>query len=219
LKVGIRLLWASVAVLVGFIVLLGYFVTTPFLTGLRTILMQWAVILAAAALFLGLFNLFTVHWNKVNDQTEGWPYSAVLIFCFLVTLTLGLIFGPDFSGMFDTNFNVMQFLFDYVQLPIESALMALLAVSLVVAGFRLLSQRRNVFSLIFIGSAILALLGSSPWIMGSASGPAQWIGNVAVWVAQVWSVAGARGILLGVALGAAATGLRILIGSDRPYGE
>jgi len=31
-------------------------------------------------------------------------------------------------------------------------------------------------------------------------------------------VAGARGILLGVSLGVIATGVRILIGSDRPYG-
>jgi hypothetical protein len=31
-------------------------------------------------------------------------------------------------------------------------------------------------------------------------------------------MAGARGILLGVALGTVATGLRILIGADRPYG-
>jgi len=30
-------------------------------------------------------------------------------------------------------------------------------------------------------------------------------------------VAGARGILLGVALGSIVTGIRVLIGSDRPY--
>jgi hypothetical protein len=37
------------------------------------------------------------------------------------------------------------------------------------------------------------------------------------WLVNTWAVAGARGILLGVALGAIATGLRILLGSDRPY--
>jgi hypothetical protein len=31
-------------------------------------------------------------------------------------------------------------------------------------------------------------------------------------------VAGARGILLGIALGSLTTGLRILTGTDRPYG-
>jgi hypothetical protein len=37
------------------------------------------------------------------------------------------------------------------------------------------------------------------------------------WVTQVPAVAGARGILIGITLGILATGLRILIGSDRPY--
>jgi hypothetical protein len=34
---------------------------------------------------------------------------------------------------------------------------------------------------------------------------------------QVPTVAGARGIILGIALGAAATGLRVLLGFDQPY--
>jgi len=34
----------------------------------------------------------------------------------------------------------------------------------------------------------------------------------------VFAAGGARGILLGVALGTLTTGLRILFGADRPYG-
>jgi len=37
-------------------------------------------------------------------------------------------------------------------------------------------------------------------------------------IAQVMAGAGARGILLGMALGTLTTGLRILFGADRPYG-
>ena len=173
--------------------------------------MQWSILIAAAALFMGLINLFIVHWNKVNDQTAGWPYSAILIFFLLVSLALGLIFGPDFE--------VMLLLFNYVQLPVEAGLMALLAVSLVVAGFRIVSRKRDIFSLLFVFTAILVLLGNSPWLMGSDSVVAHLIGNVRAWVAQVWSVGGARGILLGVALGAVATGLRVLMGTERPYGD
>jgi len=211
LKIGIYLLWVVIAATVGLIVLLGYFVDTAFILDLRQMLMQWGVLLAAAATFMGLFNLLLVHWNRLNDQTSGWPYSAVLIFFFLVTLFLGLIFGPDFE--------VIQLLFNYVQLPIEAGLMALLAVSLVVAGFRLMSQRKNIFSLVFILTAILVLIGNSPWLMGSDAVIARLLGNVRAWVAQVWSAGGARGILLGVALGAVATGIRVLMGAERPYGD
>ena len=195
----------------GLIVLLGYFISIPLLLDFRQLLIQWAVLLAAAAIFMGLINLFIVHWNKVNDQKAGWAYSAILIFFLMVSLALGLIFGPDFEVMF--------LLFNYVQLPVEAALMALLAVSLVVAGFRFFSRRRDIYSILFVLTATLVLLGNSPWLMGSDSGIALWIGNIRAWIAQVWSTGGARGILMGVALGAVVTGLRVLMGTERPYGD
>lgn len=211
MKIRPNFFWAAIAIFVGGVVLLGYFVSGSTLFSVRELLLQWATLLAAAAIFLGLFNLFTVHWNKVNDQAEGWPYSAILIFFFLVILVLGIIFGPDFE--------VLILFFNYVQLPIEAALMALLAVTLVVAGFRIVSQRRDILSAIFIGTALLILLGNSPWLLSSDSGITRLVSSVRAWVAQVWSAGGARGILLGVALGATATGLRVLFGADRPYGD
>jgi hypothetical protein len=211
LKFGAYLLWVVIAAVVGLVVLFGYFFSIPLILEFRQLLMQWAVVLAAAAIFMGLINLFIVHWNKVNDQTAGWAYSAILIFFLMVSLALGLIFGPDFEVMF--------LLFNYIQLPVETALMALLAVSLVVAGFRMVSRRRDPYSILFVLTAVFILLGSSPWLMGSDSGIAILIGNVRAWVAQVWSTGGARGILLGVAIGAVATGLRVLMGTERPYGD
>ena len=47
--------------------------------------------------------------------------------------------------------------------------------------------------------------------------PLPMIGELRDWISQVWSLAGMRAILLGVALGAIMTGLRVLIGADRPY--
>jgi hypothetical protein len=38
-------------------------------------------------------------------------------------------------------------------------------------------------------------------------------------IVRVPAVAGARGLLLGIALGAIATGIRVLVGLDRPYGN
>jgi hypothetical protein len=38
------------------------------------------------------------------------------------------------------------------------------------------------------------------------------------WIAEVWALGGARGILIGVALGTLMTGLRVLFAIDRPYG-
>jgi hypothetical protein len=38
-------------------------------------------------------------------------------------------------------------------------------------------------------------------------------------IVQVLAVGGARGILIGVALGAIVTGLRVLLAAERPYGD
>ena len=92
--------------------------------------------------------------------------------------------------------------------------MALLAVILVYAGARLLNRRVNLLALVFLITVLFILLGT-------ASVPGLEIpllSDLSGWVSRVVATAGARGILFGVALGTIATGLRILIGADRPYG-
>ena len=132
------------AVGTGIIVLLGYFVQIDQIPAdsllgsifeLRLLIMGWAVLLAAVALGIGLFNLLLVHWTKVNGQDPGWKYSGVLILAFMLTLILGLALGPDSP--------VVLFLFNSIQLPVETSLMALLAITLTLAGFRLVAQRRD----------------------------------------------------------------------------
>jgi hypothetical protein len=220
LRIGGHLLWAVTAVAGGIIVLLGYFVQLDQIPqaglfadffGLRLLLMRYAVLLAAVALFLGLFNLVSVHWNKVSDQRAGWPYSAILIVAFFLTLVLGLVFGPDSS--------VVLLLFNYVQLPVEASLSALLVVSLTLAGFRLISKRRDLISGIFIVTAVLVLIGSGPGLFPSGGATYSLIGGLRNWLAQVAAAGGARGVLLGVALGSIVTGIRILMAVDRPYGD
>ncbi len=211
MKVGAYILWAAVAIGCGVFVLLGYFLEVRVVLALRLLLMQWAVLLAAAALLIGLFNLLTVHWNKLSSQEAGWPYSAVLIAFFLLTLFLGLFFGPDND--------VVLLLFEYVQIPVEASLSALLAVTLTFAGFRLISRRRDLVSLIFVGSALVVLLGTSPWAISNEGLIARGVSDLRTWISQVWAAGGARGVLLGVALGAITTGLRVLMAVDRPYGD
>jgi hypothetical protein len=209
-KFGAWILWTAVAMAFGVIVLAGYFVEWQTLLELRLLFMRWAILLSATALLLGILNLLAAHLHKVNLQESGWPYSALLIVSLLGTLVLGLVFGPDNR--------VVLSLFEYVQLPVEATLMALLAVSLAAAGVRMVMRRRDLYSLIFIGSALLILLGTAPWPFGGAglSATFGWLRN---WLAQVWAAGAARGIVLGVALGAVTTGLRVLFGADRPYGD
>lgn len=203
--------WAAIALGVGLFVLLGYFLDVGFIHDFRLLFMQWAVLLAAAALLVGLVNLAGVHWRKVSLSDTGWIYSAVLILALLVTLILAVFFGPDAP--------VSLFIFNNLQLPLESSLMALMSITLLVAGFRVVSRRRDLFSLLFVAVTLLVLLGTAPALGGTESGTIAGLRELRNWISQVWAAGGARGIVLGVALGAAATGLRVLLAVDRPYGS
>jgi hypothetical protein len=195
----------AVAIAVGLVVLLGYFLPIDILVSLRIVFLEWAVILAAFALLIGVFNLVYVHWRKTTAAQVASVYSFVFLISLLLTVLVVGWFGPthEFS----------LWIFNYVQVPLETSLMALLAVVLAYACARLLRRRLNTVSVIFVVTALIVLITATP-IMGI---DLPGLSEFRSWVVRVPAVAGTRGILLGVALGIIATGLRILIGSDRPY--
>jgi hypothetical protein len=206
MKNSIRLLLAVVVIAIGLIVLLGFFIDIPLLGVLRTVFLRWAIILAAVAVLVGLFNLAAVHWRKMGSRQPGGFYSAVLLISMVVTLVVGLFFGPTSTWS--------MWIFNYIQVPVESSLMAVLAVVLAYASARLLNRRINLFSFIFLVTALVILVGTATIPGLEIPG----LIELRAWISQVPAAGGARGILLGVALGTIATGLRVLIGSDRPYG-
>jgi len=197
---------AVIAIVAGVLVLFGYFFPTIF-SGIQSTLISWAIILAGIAVLLGIFNLARVHLKKASSKTPGSIYSAVLLLSLILTILLVGISGP--TG------RLSLWLFNTFQVPVEISLLAVLAVILVFAGARVLSRRPRWNTILFLATVLLVFLGSVPLFI---------IGDVAPlvaikgWLVQVPGIAGARGILLGVALGTVATGLRILIGADRPYG-
>lgn len=197
----------SIAFLVGLIVLVGYFFQIPILSDLRSLILDWAIVLAAVMVFIGVLNLVIVNNSKIQNKEKGGFYSLILIISLFVTLLLGLVLKPGHP--------VMDFIFYSVQLPIEKSLMALLAVTLLVASINLLRRQPNLFSVIFLGTTLLILLGTVPLPFGGLP----FVGDVLrPFFAQVLAASGARGILIGVALATLTTGLRVLFGADRPYG-
>jgi hypothetical protein len=210
-RVGLQIIWTAVAIGFGLSVWQGYFVDIPGLQDLRTIILQWGVVLAAAALLLGLVNLMAVHLTKIGAQEPGWVYSALLVVALVGTLVVGLLFGQEST--------LTLSLFQYIQQPVEATLAGLLAVSLTLGAVRLLSRRRDLRTTVFLVTAMIVLLGTGPWLVGNNGGIQQIFSGARAWVSQVWAAGAARGLLLGIALGATATGLRVLLGGDRPYGD
>jgi hypothetical protein len=197
---------AIIAVISGSLVLLGYFFPGVF-GNIQSILIGWAIILAAFALFLGIFNLAIVHWKKAKTTGPSSIYSIVLLISLFLTIIIVSLSGP--TGSFSL------WIFNTFQVPVEISLLAVLAVVLVFSGARLLTRRPKWQTVLFLVIVLVVLLGSAPLFLLGEVAP---LIALRGWLAQVPAVAGARGLLLGVALGTVATGLRILIGVDRPYG-
>jgi hypothetical protein len=109
----------------------------------------------------------------------------------------------------------MRAMAESVIIPVEAALMGILTVSLLYAAIRLLRRRADVASIAFLLTAVFILFGSATLPL---AGNIPLLGDFSRWWSQVWALGGMRGILIGVALGAFLTGLRVLFGADRPYG-
>ena len=201
-----RILAAGFAIASGLLVLLGYFVPLTMLLDIRLLLVQWAIILAAVAVLVGVLNLLGVHWHKVRTRQKGTAYSILLIVSLFASAVLGIVLG--------TNNTLMSFFLEAIIIPGEATLMALLAVTLVYAAARLLRRRVDLMTFIFLGVAVVILLAAAPFPFGKIPGAAliEWL------LRDNFATAGSRGILIGVALGSLTTGLRVLFGIDRPYG-
>jgi hypothetical protein len=197
----------AVAISVGLIILAGYFVPLPLLADLQSTLLGWAIILGAFAALVGLTNLVLTHWRKATSKVKAQrdPYSLLLLVAFVATLAAGLWFGPADP--------VMQQVIMSIQVPVEASLMAALAFALGYASLKLMRRRQGGMAVIFVISALVFLVLLSGFLT-SVNVPL--VQDILVFLDHL-PVAGVRGILLGIALGGLVTGLRILLGADRPY--
>jgi hypothetical protein len=202
-----RVLTAAVAMASGLIVLLGYFYPLDVLTQLRIMLTDWAVIIAAMAVLVGIANLIFVQMEKIRKREKNSIYGALLVLSLIATFGLGLVFGPENQ--------IVQLAVNAVIVPVEGSLMAILAVTLIYASIRLFRRRADLMTVIFLFVAVLFLFAVMPTPVGPLLGG---LNDYILQVLGIFSRGGARGLLIGIALGTLLTSLRVLFGIDRPYG-
>jgi hypothetical protein len=202
----------AIAIGVGTIVLAGYFI--PSMDSVRFILLRAGLVLAAVALLAGIVNLATVHIGKMGKESENSGYSLILLISMLVTLVVGIIDMVQTYLAGRPNFQITNWVFTNIQLPIETSLLAITTISLTYAAAGVLRKRMNLFSISFFFVVLLVLLGS--FSIPPATTP--FLQVIRDWILRVPALGGARGLLLGIALGTITTGIRILMGTDRPYG-
>ncbi len=164
-----------------------------------SILLQLTTITAALAILVGIFNLLLVHLSRLFKRERGFLYSLVLIISFFVVII---------TYFFAREVNTL--LLENIQRTVESALAGLLFFALVYGAYRMMHQRVTWASVVFILVVLFVLVAALPFDIPALQ-------EIRAWLMSIPVNAGARGLLLGIALATVVTGVRVLIGVDRSY--
>jgi len=176
---------------------------------LAALIVQLVAVTAAIAVLIGILNLLAVHLGRFTHAERGWPYSALILLVTAGVVVLRILDRAEiWSGDLEGE-QISPRAFEAVQVSIESALAGLLVFFLVFAGYRLMRRGVSVWNVLFTSAVVVALVG---WI---PLGDLEALSGVREWLVSVPVSAGARGILLGVALGTVTAGVRVLLGQDR----
>ncbi len=197
----IGLLATALAISSGLIMLIG--LATGALSSLTNLLLQITIITAGMAMIIGVINLLSVHLRRIIGRERGLLYSVALVLSFLLVIAL-YVLGADAER---------RILLRDVEGSIESALAALLVFALVYGAYRLMRRGVTWAALLFTLALLITLLGALPFSQLSV------MSEIRAWMVAVPASAGARGLLIGIALAAVVAGMRALIGQERAYRE
>jgi hypothetical protein len=122
------------------------------------------------------------------------------------------VVAADPQMAWGANGRVRTWLYDYVFAPCNATMFALLAFFVASAAFRAF-RARNVEAALLLGSAIIVLLAQAPigrWITTA-------LPHLSDWILDILSNGSRRAIIMGAAVGAIATGLRVILGIERSH--
>ncbi|MBN1429740.1 MAG: hypothetical protein JXB07_15325 [Anaerolineae bacterium] len=204
---------AALAIGVGLVTLFSYFLpNVEELMSIRLILTNWAAVLAGLAILIGIFNLVLTHFRRIQGKVRGSIYSMVTVVAAVGTVMVGAVESlRSGAPVLYEDGSLIHTLFIGIIATSQAALASLVMFFLVVGAARMLKTKPGGWTLLFLSVVVVTLVG---WIPLNFMG---FLNGFRDWIVSVPALAGARGILLGIALGTVAVGLRVLVGAERPY--
>ncbi len=173
---------------------------------------KWAIIISGLTVILAVGNLLKIHILKVKKLQPGWGYSFItLLALFTMSLfgILGIQFQKEGIPWYQWTF---RWLWKTFNVALDSSMFALLAFFMASAAYRAF-RARNMEASLMLATAIIVMLGRVP--VGDYITSA--FPTLTSWILMFPNLAAQRGIMMGVALGAIATSLKIILGIERPY--
>ena len=194
-----------VCIAAGVFMTAQYFVDAPAVAAVYRAVLEWMQIIFVCALLVGALRVVTGHLQTISRRDSNWPYAAIALFGVALMVGLGFGFGNEPHTPF-------LWVFDHLQVPMQTTVFSLLAFYAASAAFRGFRARR-LDSAILVLAALVVLLGRVP--IGEMVSPH--VPTVVGWVLDVPAVAAKRAILIGIGLGMAATALKVIVGMERTY--
>jgi hypothetical protein len=195
----------ATAFLAGTFMVVSFFSPHPNVERISGDFLNWVSIVTGFTILLGVVSIARANWSKIRRRQDGWPYSVLLLVFLAAMLGGGVIQGIDSGTVYD-------WLFTQLQAPMMTTMFSMLAFFIASAAYRAF-RARTLQATLLLGTAVLVMLGRIPIGQAIYSG----LPDIANWIMAVPNTAVQRGIIIGAALGAAATALRILLGLERTY--
>lgn len=195
----------AVCFLAGVFGLVQYFSPHPLAVSAYATLLDWVQIIFAFTLIVGVLSVFQIHFKRISRRERFWGFSIITLSAIVVMAVAGFAGGTDRGSVF-------VWMFDNMQVPMQSTVFALLAffvASAAYRGFRL----RNLEAGILLATALVIMLGRIP--IGELIG--DFVPESAEWILNVPSMAAKRAVLIGIGLGSITTALRVILGIERSY--
>ncbi len=178
------------------------------LAGWLEIVLNWAVIVASAALLVAIATLILTHLRNIVRGKRGFIFSIILISTFLVSFIGALVFGVDNSAY-------LRWV-AAIQLPLETSLLGLAALVMTAAALQIFRNRGWSLLTLTFGISALVFLVISLGLLQALNIP---VLTTVINYLQRLPMIGARGLLIGIGIGALLMGLRVVLGLERPWGE
>ncbi|MEO0080416.1 MAG: hypothetical protein ABIK44_07060 [candidate division WOR-3 bacterium] len=201
-----RTLPLAVCLVMGIVMMVQFFVPHPVSIAAYDLSTKWIRIVSAFALVLGVGSLVLHHVERLRRRRPGWFYSIVTLLALVVTAVIGLGWGVKPGSP------LQEVLFKNMLVPLNASMFAILAFYMASAAYRAFRARTKEAALLLV-AAFVVMLGMVP------VGAALWgkLPEIAEWVLSVPNMAAKRAILFGVALGAIATSLKVILGIERGW--
>ncbi len=207
-----RLIPTLIAGVAGVFVMLGSTSRGGEVAIIALILMNWAALLVALALLIGLASVASSHIRRVINQQPEWGYSIILLLSMFIVIVVGILGVPSIVVLpASLEEAVIRNLFHAVYEPLTSSMLALLAFFSLSTIVRAL-QRRNREVFVIVGVALVTLIVQLPQIAALSA-----VTGAMEWFREYIALAGTRGLIIGTTIGTLIASMRVLLGFDQPY--